>query len=396
MVSRYGAEASGDLPARARVMAEGLAARGHAVTVLTTTALDPVTFESVLPEGGREAEAAGATGVVRFATRGGAGRKTGGSRPLGSDRHQVPLVPDLVTHLRDGWSNGALLCFDATSWTTQRAIEMTAGRSALVPACSLGTALQDAEVAASFRAAATVLFDTLEEQDLASRRLGLLRGEVIGEVIGHAFAVGPGSEVGSSGPGGLSTLRDGSGALLSSSLGLGRYVVYAGRLEATDGCAVLVEQFLRYQRAVRSPLSLVLLGRGRVELHESAHVRLLGDLAEAERRRVIAGALAVLVPTRREALAPLCLEAWRESRPVLATGPSAVMRGVVERIGGGLACRGFDELSGALDLLEGDSSLAETLGRSGRRALEQEHALPLVLDRCELALRRLQEGRAAA
>jgi glycosyltransferase involved in cell wall biosynthesis len=111
---------------------------------------------------------------------------------------------------------------------------------------------------------------------------------------------------------------------------------------------------------------------------------------------VIASALAVLVPARREALAPLCLEAWREARPVLAAGSSAVMRGMLERTGGGLAARGFDELSGALDLLEREPELAEALGRCGRRALAEEHALSRVLDRHERVLLGLRDGKAAA
>lgn len=391
MVSRYGPEASGQAPARARVLAEGLAARGHAVSVFTTTALDPVTFESVLPAGGREAEAAGTVSVMRFVARGVTGRRTReslgpGGPEWGSPGTEGPVVPDLVGHVRARWKDHPLLCFEASSWTTERVLEGPERLGTLVPCGPPEPALRSPSVASAFRTAARVLFDTPEDQLLASERLGLLRGEGIGEVIGQPFELGPG----------LEARRGLEAGALPSRLGLGPYVLHAGPLEARDGCAVLVEQFLRHQRAARSPLSLVLLGRGRVELHESAHVRVLGNLAEAERRGVIAAARAVLLPTRREALAPLCLEAWRESRPVIATRASRVMRGVLERTGGGLACRGFDELSGALDLLDKEPSLADALGRSGRRALETEHALPLVLDRCERVLRDLERGRAAA
>jgi glycosyltransferase involved in cell wall biosynthesis len=176
----------------------------------------------------------------------------------------------------------------------------------------------------------------------------------------------------------------------------GPYLVHAGPLEARDGCAAAVERFLRYQRASRSQLGLLLVGRGRVELRESAHVRVLGDLGQATRRRVIAGARAVLVPSRQEALSPLVLESWIESRPAVACGSSRVLGATLERTGGGLACRGSDEFALVLDLLERDPALADALGRAGREALEAEHALPGVLGRVESALAETIAERTAA
>jgi glycosyltransferase involved in cell wall biosynthesis len=160
-------------------------------------------------------------------------------------------------------------------------------------------------------------------------------------------------------------------------------VCYAGRLEAKDGCAVAVEQFLRHQRDGRSGLTLVLVGRGRVEVQESVHVRALGDLPLAETLAVLRGARAVLVPSRREAVPSLALAAWGLARPVIATGASEVVSGVVARSGGGIACRGYDELAAGLDLLEAEEALADALGRQGRSYVEAEHAWPVVLDRYE-------------
>jgi glycosyltransferase involved in cell wall biosynthesis len=160
-------------------------------------------------------------------------------------------------------------------------------------------------------------------------------------------------------------------------------VLLEGPLEAEDGCAVVVEQFLRVQRGSGSGLSLALLGRGRIDLRESLHVRLLGDLSEGEARAARAGALAVLAPSPREALAHRALRAWEVARPVLADARSAVMRGVLERTGGGLGYRGSAELGAVLALLAREPGLADALGRQGARALAAEHGWPGVLERCE-------------
>jgi hypothetical protein len=89
------------------------------------------------------------------------------------------------------------------------------------------------------------------------------------------------------------------------------------------------------------------------------------------------------VPSRAEVVARGALLAWTLERPVVATGAGDVMRGVVDRAGGGVACHGYDELAAALDLLEADAPLADALGRQGRSYVAAEHALPVVLDRLE-------------
>ncbi len=354
VASRYGAEATGELPARARVVAEGLAARGHAVTVLTTTALDPVTWESVLPRG---ASREGQVEILRFPSR-----------------------EALVSRLGSRQGFEALLFFGQDEKASRDGMAAARGPCALAPVGDLGQTGTGPGGWVLLDRATTVLYASAEERAFVGER----RGRPLGEVVGYGMRLEP------------TRAASAGGSPAGAATDLGRYVVHAGPLEARDGCAAMVEDFLRYQRAARSSLSLALVGRGRVELHESAHVRLLGELGGAERARVIAGARAALVPSRREALSPLLLEAWNEARPVVACGPSAVLRGTVERTGGGLACRGFDELAGALELLEADAPLADALGAAGRRALESEHALPVVLDRYERALAELIRGRSAA
>jgi glycosyltransferase involved in cell wall biosynthesis len=289
-----------------------------------------------------------------------------------------PVVPELVGQLRRRVEDfEALVFFTYSSWTTIRGLEAAQGRTLLVPAEPWGPHLQLPLVSRAFRQAAAVAFDTEEERVQAER--------VLGEPLAAAEVVGRGIPAVPAAPA-ATDLRSGAAP----------YVLLAGRLEAEDGCAATIERFMRRQRDGRSSLTLVLVGRGRVELHETPSVRHLGELPEAETRAMMAGARAVLVPSRREALAPLALEAWRESRPVLATGGSEVMRGVVERAGGGIACRGYDELAAALDLLEEEPALFDALGRQGRLYLETEHALPRVLDRYERILARLADRAAAA
>ena len=364
VVPRYGEEAEGDAPVRSRALAEGLAARGHEVEVLTTDALDPVTWEGVLSPGVVEM---GGVRVRRFpveAVRGG------------------PLAPRLLAHLRrHGQEAAAVVFFELGAWTTGWDLAIHPGRGLLVPAGTLDAGCWDAIGGAAFAHMRAVVFDTPEERDVAIRLLGRELPACV--VVGRGVA----AEAAAATP---------TDARAETTRGLGAYVAFAGRLEAQDGCAVLVERFLRFQRDGRSRLTLVLLGRGRVELHESPHVRTLGDLPEAEVRSLLSGARAVVLPSPREVLAEGALVGWSLGRPLLVDARSEVMRRLVARVGGGLAFRGYDELAACLELLEAEPTLAEAMGQAGRRAVADEHAWTAVLPRWEELLVRVgREGVAA-
>jgi glycosyltransferase involved in cell wall biosynthesis len=270
--------------------------------------------------------------------------------------------------------------FELGAWTTISGQAIHPGRSVLVPTGPLDGGALDVVAGRDLALARAIVFDTPEERDVATRLLGreLSKAVVVGRGVAAAGAAPP---------------RE---ARAAATRGLGQYVAFAGRLEAQDGCAVLVERFLRFQRDGRSRLTLVLLGRGRVELHESPHVRTLGDLPEAEVRSLLGDARAVVLPSPREVLADCALVAWSLGRPLLVEARSEVMRRLVARVGGGLSFRGYDELAACLELVESEPLLAEAMGRAGRRAVADEHEWGVVLPRWEELLKRVgREGIAA-
>jgi glycosyltransferase involved in cell wall biosynthesis len=73
--------------------------------------------------------------------------------------------------------------------------------------------------------------------------------------------------------------------------------------------------------------------------------------------------------------------------PVLALRHNAVLRGHVERSGGGLTFGSGAELAEAAWALTEDAEHRDHLGRAGRRHAEATFAWPAVLDRWEAALR---------
>ena len=281
VLPRYGPEGEGEGAARARDLGSRLVAQGHSLEIWSTAALDPVTWENVLDTGATEAD--GIT-VRRFSvTR--------------AEEGEAPLVSGLLEHVRRHRRElDVAIFFSSPAWAEAHGLRLAPESSVLVARGGRHRMLPDG-------CGATVVFDTPEEQ---AARAAVAEGpRPRSEVIGSGVDLG------------VEPARTEAPEALK---GLGRYVVLVAPLEARDGCAVTVDSFLRAEREGRVPVTLVLIGRGRISLGENVHVRQLGDLSGTAQDQATRGSLAVLVPSRLEVVAPSALRAWRLGRPVIAHG----------------------------------------------------------------------------
>jgi len=145
----------------------------------------------------------------------------------------------------------------------------------------------------------------------------------------------------------------------------GSYLLYGGRVATGKGLDLLLDGFAVLHRR-RGDARLVVAGEDTAEIGPNPPgVIFAGRLSGGDWSDAIAGASAVVVPSRFESLSLLALEAWAARRPVLANAASPVLRGHAERSGGALTFTTADELAaGAMRLLD-DPELADSLGRAG-------------------------------
>jgi glycosyltransferase involved in cell wall biosynthesis len=369
-----------------RWIAEHVAAR-HEVTVLTTTAIDYLSWQNLLPAG--EAHVNGVR-VLRF--------------PVARERHiesfdpvanQVcffehtdqeerrwleehgPVCPELLEHLKRHQAEyDALVFFSYRYWTSYFGIQVAPEKSLLVPTAEHDRVLYLRIFREFFKKPAAIVFNTLEEKELIERVTGNadLPGEVVGTGIERPAQV-PVDEVARR----LDLLGD--------------YFVYVGRIEPEKGCAVMIDHFLRWQRETRATATLALFGRSTMSFSENAHVRLMGVVPDGEKLAAVGRARALVMPSRHESLSMVVLESWMMGRPVLVNGDCEVLRGQVLRANGGLYYRRFDEFAAAMDLLANQPALADRLGAQGRAYFEANYAWERVMEKYERLLARAASGR---
>ncbi len=93
-------------------------------------------------------------------------------------------------------------------------------------------------------------------------------------------------------------------------------------------------------------------------------VRVLGRLGEQEKWDGLAGALAVVVPSPRESLSLLALEAFAVGTPVLGSAASPVVRGHMERSRAGVA---YADRAGFVDAVQRVQRDRVSMSRAARR-----------------------------
>lgn len=379
VVQRYGEEVIGGAELHARWIAQRLARR-HQVEVLTTCAVDYLTWENKYEPG---PATVGGLPVLRFpVTR----RRTAeGFDALSSKVHffehtddeesrwmeeHGPVTPGLLHHLqRRGGEYDALVFFSYRYWTTYHGLRVAPHKSILVPTAEEDGAVRLRIFKDLFRVPAAYAFNSPEEKDLLLRMTGAadLPGEVVGVGIEDAAVVPP--------------------AEIRQRLDiLGDYIVYVGRIEREKGCARLFDEFCRFVQERGPHLSLVLVGRAVLPIPVHVNITHLGVLSDAEKLSLIGGSRLLVHPSPFESLSMALLEAWKMGRPALVNGRCAVLRGQVQRANGGLYYGSYEEFAEALSWLLAHPAGADALGRSGRAYFERHYSWDVVMDKYERLL----------
>lgn len=356
VVQRYGREVLGGAEGLCRQVAERLA--GHfEVAVLTTCARDYLTWENAYRPG---TEAIGGVAVHRFpVARPRRVRSFGrfSQRIFGRPHRfrdeaewmerQGPDSPALLEAIARRRDEHDLFVFVTYLYAqTYFGLPLVAEKAVLAPMAHDEPPLALGLFRALFHLPRGLIFNTGEERDFVHRTF---RNSHIPWAVG-----GAGID--------LPTLPPTPAAPAAG----GDYLLYLGRVDIEKGCGELIDALRRRRDAGRRTPRLVLAGEAKMKLPRDPLLDAAGFVSETRKSELIAGALALVVPSRYESLSLVALEAWGAGIPVIAQGESAVLAGHLERSGGGWTYRSAADLGRALELALSDPGERRRRGLAGR------------------------------
>ena len=174
------------------------------------------------------------------------------------------------------------------------------------------------------------------------------------------------------------------------------YFLFTGRLERIKGVQVIIPVF----RALPD-VDLLIAGTGdfdgelRSMATGAANIKFLGRVDHAQLQALYRGAIATVVPSLcYETFGLIVAESFSAATPVIVYAQSSLDE-LVRTHGGGLLYRTADELRAAIEELRADHALRERLGREGRAAYEAEFAEEVFLSHYVSVTRALLEKKCA-
>jgi glycosyltransferase involved in cell wall biosynthesis len=374
VVQRYGEDVNGGSETLARKVSE-LLADDVDVTVLTTRALDYMTWADAFPPGPTEVNG---VRVLRFSVPQPREAKAFEKACIAAYANpederlgrawvqaEGPIAPELIQHLAAQRESYDAIAFVTYLYaTTVEGLPRVAERALLVPTVHDEPPLRLRVFDHVFALPRLLLFSTPEEQELARVRFAIQDGR--SRLVGIGADEPPPSDA----------------ARFASSTGIKRtYALCLGRLDESKGVLDLLDAHEQYRSRAQDGLDLVLIGRGDLDLPEHDWLHRLGFVPEQLKHDALSGAAVVVLPSPYESLSLSQLEAWSHGRPTLANAASPVLEGQSRRSAGGLWYGDSLEYATMLDFLARAKPAAEAIGRQGRRFVRSRYSWDRVKER---------------
>lgn len=338
----------------------------HDVEVLTSCALDYVTWDNALPAG---VEVTDGIAIRRFPTAFPRGREfTELHRRLLADharsgalsnwneslaeefiRVQGPWCPALIEHLAAHHADyAAVIACTYLYPTSYFALDVVPrSKRVLVPTLHDEPPAWLPAFAQRARECAQLLWLTDAERSLGARLWNVTHGDVIGMAVDTAPATPEQREK--------------------------PYFLYCGRIDESKGLRELLAAFVRVR--AQHDVELVLTGSDALGLSRERGVTFLGHVEASRKAALMAGCAAFVMPSAHESFSIVTLEAMAQGALVIVNGASDVLAEHVVRSGRGSVFRGVDEcvqrMTQALSL---DASGREEQASRGRAYVRERYA----------------------
>jgi glycosyltransferase involved in cell wall biosynthesis len=371
VVQRYGLEINGGAELHCRWVAEHMA-RHWDVEILTTQAVDYITWKNAYPEGD---DIINGIPVKRFPVkRPRDPRRFGEIQDFILNREhkekeelkwldeEGPFSPDLIEYIRSHEGNyDYFIFFSYRYYHSYWGIHTVPGKSILVPTAEHDDIIYLRLFRDLFRKPRAIIYNSVEERELIQKISG--NHFIPGEVVGVGTLVPP---------------QVHSEAFRRRYHLPGDYLLYLGRIDKNKGCPQLFDYYLQYKKETGAAIPLVLVGRNVMKIPPHPDIVYLGFLSEEEKFAALNGAAVLMMPSPYESLSMVTLEAWALEKPVLANGGCEVLRGQCRRSQAGLFYDDYNDFKGALQLMLHDKRLCRRLGSNGKTYFQTHYTWDVI------------------
>lgn len=159
------------------------------------------------------------------------------------------------------------------------------------------------------------------------------------------------------------------------------YIIYVGRIDEGKGCHWLFRYFEEYKKRNSSDIKLVLMGKSVIDIPQNEDIINLGFVSEEEKFNGIAGAKALILPSKFESLSISALEALSIGTPVIMNGQCDVLKGHCIKSNAGLYYNNYFEFEGCLNYLLENEEVRKHMADNGVKYVEKYYRWDVILEK---------------
>lgn len=366
VVQRYGIEVNGGAELLCRQLAEKMVPLCASVEVLTTKAIDYISWKDEYKE---DVEEINGVIVRRFSVEKPRVRKefdeiNGRFLTYGIAQSeeqewiekQGPLTPQLIEYIKKNREVYDVFLFSTyLYYPTVMGVREVAEKSIVMPNAHDEPFLRMKIFDNVFMLPRAFFFNTEEEKKLVHRKY---KNSDISWDIGGAGVTLPEQ---------LNPMD------FKEKYKLDNYIVYVGRIDEGKKCHVLFDYFMRYKKENDNDLKLVLIGKPVIEIPKQKDIVSLGFVSEQDKFDAIAGAKILVLPSEFESLSIVVLEAMSVKTSVLVNGKCTVLKGHCIKSNGALYYLNYGEFEGCVNYFLSHEKTVEIMKQNAWKYIEENY-----------------------
>lgn len=277
---------------------------------------------------------------------------------------QGPYLPALVTYLKEHANDfDVFIFFTYLYYQTVMGVREVADKAIVIPTAHDEPYLRLRIFENVFRRAKAFFYNTEEERRMVHKKF---YNHLIKSDIG-----GVGVDV----PSHIDSDK------FKQKYNLDNYVIYVGRIDIGKNCHELFNDFIKFKERYPSDLKLVLMGKEVISIPKRDDIISLGFVDDDDKFAGIAGAKALVLPSKYESLSMVVLEAFTQKIPVLVHGYSEVLRAHCLKSNGGFYYNNQAEFVELLAYLLTNPEIATVMGQNGLEYVNQNYQWDIIVDK---------------
>lgn len=374
VVQRYGLEVNGGAELQCRQMAERLLAKYNEVHVLTSKAIDYITWKNEYID---DEEVINGVVVHRFPvihernicqfnkinSRFLSGQLSDNEEEAWVEK-QGPAVPGLIDYLKENRNKyDAFVFFTYLYYPTVMGIGNVADKAIVIPEAHDEPFLRMRIFDNVFLKPRFFFFNTEEERNLIHKKY---HNEHILSKLGGV---------------GIDVPENVDGERFKKKYNLSDFMIYVGRIDEGKNCHQLFKYFIEYKERNANDMKLVLMGKPVIDIPKHKDILSLGFVDDKDKFDGIAGAKMLVLPSEFESLSMVVLEAMSVGTPVIVNGKCPVLKGHCTKSNGAFYYQNYFEFEGEVKYILDHPDEVSIMKDNAKKYVDENYQWDVIVER---------------